>query len=915
VTDAVGVGHAGPAPETETVTVTATREATAPRIVGRAPALAPVTSARTIAREQVLVTGGQLVAGVGNLLFALVMARVLDRREFTELATFLVCYLLLHLPGASFGAASALVPRVAHAVRRRALIIAGAAAVVLVALSPTVASALHQPLAVPLLLAAATPTAALLALERGRLYGTGNLPPLVGSLVAEPAGRLTVGLALAFAFGATGAALGVVLAGYGALAVARRARGGTGEGVVRDLRPHAAVVAFFLLALLQNEDLLLAARLLPAGEAARFAALSTLGGVAAFATATVPLVLLPRVAVDRKAMRVALAVTVAVGGSAVLALVVAGPALVSLAFGPAYSSIQPLAAPYVLAMALLGVVRVVVADATVRSSAKTIVAMLAGAVVLHVTSILVLGRTADAVMVATLVTMGAVTACTATATVVRLPRVVEWRSRIALAGRLPALVPIAGITAGALVVRLLVTRGIWVDEAISVSQAKLPFGVMLERLQIADVHPPLHASLLWGTIRLFGTGELSIRAPSILAGTLVVPMLFVTGRELFDRRTGLVAAAFGAVFPLAIWYSQEARMYALYMLFAIVAIFAQARALRQGQARYWALYGVATAALLWTQYLAVLVVIAQQIVFVAAFVRRRRAREPVGRAVVGWVASLALAALLLVPLLPYLASQLGAYTQRGAGLGAVPAQAGNAVSQQVGLSVYSMIANLVWAVGGYHADDTMEQLAALWPLAMVGALALLGRRRSTATGTLWVLAGVPLVALFAIGLRRPDLFEVRYVAGVVPVLTLLAARATTALAAGRRATRVVAGVLVVVLLGALADQQLNGANPRLYDFRGAVREVSAQAGPGDHVLYNPVYLEAVVHYYGPELHLVPVGDWRAVADSRGRVFVIGSFFDKRDISARTGAVLAKLERTRRLVATFRRPQIRVWVFE
>jgi hypothetical protein len=120
---------------------------------------------------------------------------------------------------------------------------------------------------------------------------------------------------------------------------------------------------------------------------------------------------------------------------------------------------------------------------------------------------------------------------------------------------------------------------------------------------------------------------------------------------------------------------------------------------------------------------------------------------------------------------------------------------------------------------------------------------------------------------------------------------------------------------VLVLLVSLADQQLNGANPRLYDFRGAVQEVVADARPGDRVLYNPVYLEAVVHYYGPELHLAPVGDWRAVARGRGRVFVIGSFFDKREISGRTGAVLANLERTRHLVATFRRPQIRVWVFE
>ena len=61
----------------------------------------------------------------------------------------------------------------------------------------------------------------------------------------------------------------------------------------------------------------------------------------------------------------------------------------------------------------------------------------------------------------------------------------------------------------------------------------------------------------------------------------------------------------------------------------------------------------------------------------------------------------------------------------------------------------------------------------------------------------------------------------------------------------------------------------------------------------------------------PEL----LGDWRAAVRSPGRVFVIGSFLEKRDISARTGAVLAKLEQRRHLVGTFQRPQIRVWVFE
>ena len=55
-----------------------------------------------------------------------------------------------------------------------------------------------------------------------------------------------------------------------------------------------ATAAFLLLAVLQNQDVVFANALLDGDEAGRFAVLSTLGGLAAFASTTVPLVLLPR---------------------------------------------------------------------------------------------------------------------------------------------------------------------------------------------------------------------------------------------------------------------------------------------------------------------------------------------------------------------------------------------------------------------------------------------------------------------------------------------------------------------------------------------------------------------------------------------------------------------------------------------
>src|SRR5206468_11792855 len=118
----------------------------------------------------------------------------------------------------------------------RALVVAGAVAALLVAAAPFLASTLHVSTTLPVVLALATPTAALLAIERGRCYGTAAHGVLVASFGAEPAVRLTLGLVLAAAFGATGAAFGVVLAGYAALAVATRTSrttSSTVDGVVR----------------------------------------------------------------------------------------------------------------------------------------------------------------------------------------------------------------------------------------------------------------------------------------------------------------------------------------------------------------------------------------------------------------------------------------------------------------------------------------------------------------------------------------------------------------------------------------------------------------------------------------------------------------------------------------------------------
>ena len=862
---------------------------------------------RALAGEQLAVAAGQLTAGVGNLVFSLIAARLLAPGAFAHLASFLALYLLVHVPATSLSAGSALTPELADRIRQRVLgaglIVGAVVAIVSVPLS----ALLQLPLAMVLALAAAAPTAGLIALDRGRLYGMGAPRRAAASLLAEPVVRLTAGVALGALLGEAGAAAGVVVAGWAALAVARPpARATTATGRVARAS-GVTVAAFLLLAVIQNQDVVAAGALLEPGEAGRFAVLSTLGGLAAFATTTVPLMLLPRAGTERRALPAAVGVAAALGLAAVILVAIRPSALVGAAFGDRYADVAGLAAPYVLAMALLGVTRVLVAQACATGRGKSMVVLLAAGAVLQLVLLLILGRDPAGVATATLLSTGAVAGG---AVVIQFPAVrSRARAVVQPLGTPPGALVLA-LTIGGLILRLAASRGLWLDEATEVSQAHLSYGAMLHQLATTDVHPPLHHTVLWLTVRVLGDGELAVRLPSLIAGTLLIPVLYRVGCELYDRRAGLAAAALGAVAPFPVWYSQEARMYAFFMLFATLAIWMQVRAVRRGGRADWIGYALATAALLYNQYFAVLLVLTQQAAFAYLALRGRR------DLLRGWLGSTALIALMVVPLVPFALEQFHANEAAGKGFEGVPSQAGAAASQQAGLAkpaVYGALTNAVWAVFGYHSDAAMTRIAALWPLGILGSLALLGRGRSRPTLLLTACALAPMAALFVLGQKKPFIFEVRYFSAAVPIALLLIGRLVT----GWVRPAVAAGAITVAMVGlmgiAAADQQLNQSNPRTYDFRGALAAIRGEARPGDVVVYTPQYLNTVIAYYGSDLRSHPLDTGIPARRSSGRVFVLASFQDKAPYRTQARKSMLDLRRQgRHVIGTFHRPQIRIW---
>jgi mannosyltransferase len=152
--------------------------------------------------------------------------------------------------------------------------------------------------------------------------------------------------------------------------------------------------------------------------------------------------------------------------------------------------------------------------------------------------------------------------------------------------------------------------------------------------------PPLYYALAWLWTQLTGTAEFGLRSLSALAGVAIVPVAYLLGAELRGRRAGIAAAALVAVNPMLVWYSQEARAYALLALLTAVAALYFVRALDRGRRRDLNRWGVASALALATHYFAFFPIFLE-----ALWLLRRRGRE----AVAG-VGTVAVAGLLLAPL-------------------------------------------------------------------------------------------------------------------------------------------------------------------------------------------------------------------------------------------------------------------------
>jgi mannosyltransferase len=121
-------------------------------------------------------------------------------------------------------------------------------------------------------------------------------------------------------------------------------------------------------------------------------------------------------------------------------------------------------------------------------------------------------------------------------------------------------------------------QSIWSDEAATIVLVHRGLGGLLSHISSSETTPPLYFVLVWAWTKAFGAGVFAYRSFSALAGTLTIPVIYLAGRWI-SPRVGVWAAALTTVNPAMYYYSQEARSYALLILFSATALVFWQRAL------------------------------------------------------------------------------------------------------------------------------------------------------------------------------------------------------------------------------------------------------------------------------------------------------------------------------------------------
>jgi len=334
----------------------------------------------------------------------------------------------------------------------------------------------------------------------------------------------------------------------------------------------------------------------------------------------------------------------------------------------------------------------------------------------------------------------------------------------------------------------------WFDEMASVRIARAAWpGPFFRELRSDDpYHPPLYFLILRQWRSLVGESEGKLRLLSAIFGVLALPVIYLIGAEMFNRRVGILSALFLAVSGENIRLAQEARCYTLLVFLALVSCYFFLRWVLKGSSRLGILYLIVSVAGLYTSYLFTLILFFQ-FLFYLLTLRTVRVRP--------WAIVSGFAAMALL-FLPWARSFIGATGNLFFGRVMFQASSVPSLKQVLGTyialvggnSITTALLFLVMLLGAFAVERGEARWHWTRPLDSLEGTTL--RMEGVLRNSfLWVWLVVPVFAIYFISVFVQPIFGPgRYTLYVSPAFYLLLAR-------GISRNRAIGALALVLTLG------------------------------------------------------------------------------------------------------------------
>ncbi|MBP7791685.1 MAG: glycosyltransferase family 39 protein [Candidatus Goldbacteria bacterium] len=118
------------------------------------------------------------------------------------------------------------------------------------------------------------------------------------------------------------------------------------------------------------------------------------------------------------------------------------------------------------------------------------------------------------------------------------------------------------------------SQSVWIDEYITADFANENNILKTFISSYAnDPHPPLYYMLVHIFMKLFGTSEMSLRFVSFLFGVINIFIVYKLCRSFFSQEISFITLIFFTFSSYNIYYSQEARMYTMFLTFSLLIVY------------------------------------------------------------------------------------------------------------------------------------------------------------------------------------------------------------------------------------------------------------------------------------------------------------------------------------------------------